>query len=354
MSVITVKNSKTYNVHIENGIFGKCGDMIKTACGGEKVIIISDDNVYPIYGAELTLALQNSGYTVCHFVIENGEKSKNITNFAKILSFMAQNEFTRSDCLCTLGGGVVGDLGALAAGMFNRGIKLAAIPTSLLAMVDSSVGGKTAIDLPEGKNLAGMFFQPDIVICDPAMLKTLPYEFMKDGFAEVIKYGVIKSEGLFKKLFEVDLKTFTDDKEKAEDIISECVAIKRDVVGEDEFDNGLRQILNFGHTIAHCIELLSNYEIPHGTAVSMGMVSITKASAGKEICPESCYEDLLKLIEKHEMASELPFEKGKIFKAALHDKKRKGNRMTVVVPVKIGECELKKISVEEIIDYIGV
>ncbi|MBE7065608.1 MAG: 3-dehydroquinate synthase [Ruminococcaceae bacterium] len=353
MSIITVKNSKTYNVHIETGLFKCCGDLIKKACGGEKILIVSDDNVYPIYGKVLTDILEKAGYKVCSFVIEHGEKSKNITNLAGILSYLAQNEFTRSDCLCTLGGGVVGDLGALAAGMFNRGIKLAAIPTSLLAMVDSSVGGKTAIDLPEGKNLAGMFYQPDIVICDPAMLRTLPYEFMKDGFAEVIKYGVIKSESLFKKLNDVDLKTFADEKEKAEDIISECVAIKRDVVGEDEFDNGLRQILNFGHTIAHCIELLSNYEIPHGTAVSIGMVSITKASAQKDICPESCYADLLKLTEKHGMATLLPFEKSEIFNAALHDKKRKGNSITLVLPLGIGECELRKIPVEEITEYIG-
>lgn len=353
MSTITVKNSKTYSVHIESGISEKCGELIKKACRGEKILIVSDNNVYPIYGEKIAEILEKENYNVCNYVVEPGEKSKNIENLAGILSFLAQHEFTRSDVLCTLGGGVVGDLGALAAGMFNRGIKLAAIPTSLLAMVDSSVGGKTAIDLPEGKNLAGMFYQPDIVICDPDMLKTLPCEFVKDGFAEVVKYGVIKSESLFEKLNAVDLGSFAENKELAESIITECVAIKRDVVGEDEFDNGIRQILNFGHTIGHCIELLSNYEIPHGTAVSIGMVSITKACSEKNICSADCYERLTALISRHDMAKELPFIKTDIVKSALHDKKRKGNNITLVLPKSIGECELRKISVDEISEYIG-
>lgn len=353
MSIVTVKNSKEYSVHVECGILEDCGTLVREACGGQKILIVSDENVYLIYGEKVTEMLETSGYSVCHYVIAPGEKSKNIENLSKILSFLAQNEFTRSDVLCTLGGGVVGDLGALAAGMFNRGIKLAAIPTSLLAMVDSSVGGKTAIDLPEGKNLAGMFYQPDVVICDPTVLKTLPYEFMKDGFAEVIKYGVIKSEGLFEKLFNIDLNSFAEHKELAESIISECVSIKSKVVCEDEYDNGIRQILNFGHTIGHCIELLSNYEIPHGTAVSIGMVSITKSCNEKNICTADSYDRLTELIEKHGMAKTLPFEKSEIVKSALHDKKRKGDMITLVLPKNIGSCELRKISIDEISEYIG-
>ncbi len=353
MKTIVVNNSKKYDVIVGYGVLNGCGNRINAACGGEKVFIVSDDNVYPIYGDLLTKELESCGYEVYNFVIAHGEQSKNIENLAKILSLLAQNTFSRTDILCTLGGGVVGDLGALAAGMYNRGIKLAAIPTSLLAMVDSSVGGKTAVDLPEGKNLAGMFYQPDIVICDCSLLKTLPMEFKQDGFAEVIKYGVIASEGLFELLKEVALHNVCDDTDVLETIISKCVEIKRDIVNEDEFDTGKRQLLNFGHTIGHSIELLSDYTIPHGNAVAMGMASISIASAKLGICAFECADDVVLMLKQHGLPYTLPYKKDEIAKVSIHDKKRTGKNITIVIPEKIGTCILHKISQTEIIDYIG-
>ncbi len=355
MTVIKVDSSKKYDVMIGAGLLKQCGSIVRQNCGGNIAVIVSDDNVYPLYGEILKGELEKNGYKVETFIIKHGEQSKNTDNLVELLRFLAKNDVSRSDVICTLGGGVVGDFGALAAGMFNRGMPLAAIPTSLLAMVDSSVGGKTAVDLPEGKNLVGMFYQPDVVICDYELLKTLTPEFFADGMAEVIKYGVISSESLFELLEGSDpeqLKGLSD-YALAEKIIAECISIKRDIVGEDEFDKGLRQLLNFGHTIAHGIEKLSGYTIFHGNAVSAGMVSISRAYAKMGKCDSSVSARIEALVKKFALPSELPFSAEELAHAAVHDKKRMGKNITVVVPEKIGHSVLEKIPVENIINYIG-
>ncbi len=355
MTTVNVNNSKNYNVIIDGGILKRSGEIIRNACGGNIAVIVSDDNVYPLYGEILKAQLEENGYKTESFIIKHGEQSKNTDNLVELLRFLAQHDVSRSDVICTLGGGVVGDFGALAAGMFNRGMPLAAIPTSLLAMVDSSVGGKTAVDLPEGKNLVGMFYQPDVVICDYELLKTLTPEFFADGMAEVIKYGVISGESLFELLEKCDgeaLRTLADG-ELAESIIAECIEIKRGVVCEDEFDRGLRQLLNFGHTIAHGIEQQSGYTIFHGNAVSAGMVSISRAYAKMGKCDLQIPEKIEALVKKFGLPSELPFEKEALAKAAIHDKKRMGTSITVVVPERIGRCVLEKIPIVKMIDYIG-
>jgi 3-dehydroquinate synthase len=224
--------------------------------------------------------------------MEHGEKSKNSVTYINLLNFLAENHITRTDALLALGGGVVGDLTGFAAATFLRGIKFIQCPTTLLAMVDSSVGGKTAIDLECGKNLAGAFYQPSVVICDITTLDTLSEKIFYDGCAEVIKYGVIASE----ELFEICRDGFKDN---IEEIIYRCVSIKRDIVMEDEFDTGMRQLLNFGHTIGHGIEACSKYYITHGTAVAIGMVLITKAAVKMNMCNEEVLVRLEKLIEIH-------------------------------------------------------
>ena len=356
MATIRVDSSKKYDVIIEGGLLGRSGEIIRKTCGGNIAVIVSDDNVYPLYGADLTAELERNGYRVESFVIPHGEQSKNTENLVDLLRFLAQHDVSRSDVICTLGGGVVGDFGALAAGMFNRGMPLAAIPTSLLAMVDSSVGGKTAVDLPEGKNLVGMFYQPDVVLCDYELLKTLTPEFFADGMAEVIKYGVISSKNLFELLEASDEKAVAGlaDAELSERIIAECISIKRDIVGEDEFDKGLRQLLNFGHTIAHGIEQKSGYTVFHGNAVAAGMVSISRAYAGMGKCDSSVPCRIEALVKKFGLPSELPFSAEELALAAIHDKKRMGKNITVVVPEEIGRSVLEKIPVAEMINYIGV
>lgn len=355
MKTIRVENSKKYEILIERGLLARSGALIRKACGGVKAVVVSDDNVYPLHGAMLEKTLAENGYEVSRFVIPHGEPSKNTEMLVALLRFLAQHDFSRSDVVCTLGGGVVGDFGALAAGLFNRGMPLAAIPTSLLAMVDSSVGGKTAVDLPEGKNLVGMFYQPDIVICDCDLLHTLPAAFFSDGMAEVIKYGMIASESLFEKLKAYNTESLSGEAGKTvlEDIIEECVSIKRDIVNADEFDRGQRQLLNFGHTIAHGIEQLSGYTIPHGSAVAIGMVSITTACAERNMCGEICTAEIRKMVSQYDLPNELPFGADALAKAAVHDKKRSGGEITIVVPEKIGRCVLHKIPVARMIEFIG-
>jgi len=356
MEKIKVKSSKNYEVLIGGGLLGNCGEIIRNTCDGDIAVIVSDDNVYPLYGADLTAELERNGYKVECYIFPHGETSKNTENLVDLLRFLAQRGVSRSDVICTLGGGVTGDFGALAAGLYNRGIKLAAIPTSLLAMVDSSVGGKTGVDLPEGKNLVGMFYQPDVVICDYELLQTLPPEFLSDGMAEVIKYGVIAG----KKLFELLENTVDnpascfDDNTLAEKIIAECISIKRDIVGEDEFDKGCRQLLNFGHTVAHGIEQRSGYTVFHGNAVAAGMVSVSRAYAAMGKCDGEIPDRVESLVKKFGLISELPFTVEELALAAVHDKKRTGESITVVVPEKIGHCVLEKIPVCDIIKYIGV
>lgn len=355
MRTIRVENSKKYEILIERGLLAQCGARIRRACGGEKAAVVSDDRVYPLYGPVLQKTLEKNGYEVFSFVIPHGEPSKNPELLVSLLRFLAQHDFSRSDTVCTLGGGVVGDFGALAAGLFNRGMPLAAIPSSLLAMVDSSVGGKTAVDLPEGKNLVGMFYQPDLVLCDCDLLHTLPPAFFSDGMAEVIKYGMIASRSLFDQIRQYDAASLSggEGQTALEEIIGTCVSIKRDIVVADEFDRGQRQLLNFGHTVAHGIELLSGYTVPHGSAVAIGMVAVTRACAEKRMCAASCAEELAGAVRQYGLPVLLPYDREKLARAAVHDKKRSGGEITVIVPEEIGRCVLHKIPVARMIEYIG-
>ena len=248
MKTICIKASKSYQVHIGQQLIPQAATYIQKIHPVCKAAIISDSNVYPLFGKALEDSLSASGFSVISYVFTAGEASKNGETFLEILNFLAENEMTRSDFLIALGGGVVGDITGFAAATFLRGVSYIQIPTTLLAMVDSSVGGKTAIDLPAGKNLAGAFYQPSLVLCDLNALDTLPREIFCDGCAEVIKYGVLYDADLFYHLFEKGLQF------DREDVIARCVEWKRNVVIEDEFDIGARQMLNFGHTVGHGIE----------------------------------------------------------------------------------------------------
>jgi len=338
MRKVTVTGSKTYDIIIEKGCMERVGELAKQVIGVGKSILITDDIVDGLYGTIVETSLRSAGFDVVKYVIPNGERSKNGYEFLKILNYMAENELTRSDAVFALGGGVVGDLAGFSAASYMRGIKLVQIPTTLLAMVDSSVGGKTAIDLPAGKNLVGAFYQPDLVLCDLTAAETLPDAVFADGCAEIIKYGMICDEEMLEKL-EGSVH------EQIGDIVERCVSIKRDVVNEDEHDHGLRQLLNFGHTPAHAIEQNSNYTISHGRAVAIGMAMITRA------CLPEAAEKLEKLIEKYDLPTETDYTTEQLVRTALSDKKRKGNTITLVVPEKYGRCELKKITIDEIAEY---
>ncbi|MBR3767335.1 MAG: 3-dehydroquinate synthase [Clostridia bacterium] len=344
MKRVKVEASLTYDVLIEKGLLKNAGKLIKETASGETAIIVSDTNVFPIYGDFLSKELKNEGYNVLTFVFPAGEESKNTDTLVELWEFLAKNHVTRSDSLIALGGGVVGDLTGFAAATFLRGIKYIGIPTTLLSMVDSSVGGKTAVDLKGGKNLAGAFYQPSLVIIDPDTLKTLPENIFSDGMAEVIKYGMINLPD-----FLYDLSRDMD----ICDIIETCVKDKRDIVNLDEKDLGLRQLLNFGHTPAHGIEKLSEFTVSHGSAVAIGMMIMTKASIKTGLCSGTVLPVLENLLKKFSLPTELVFSAEEIAKTALNDKKRMGANITLVIPEDIGKCVLKNVPIESLYEFLS-
>ncbi len=344
MKKVRVEASKNYEVLIENGILGRAGQLVKETAKGNTAVIVSDSNVFPLYGDAVKKSLESEGFSVISFVFEAGEESKSTETLIRLWEFLAENKVTRSDALVALGGGVTGDLTGFAAATFLRGIRYVNIPTTLLSMVDSSVGGKTAVDLKNGKNLAGAFYQPSLVIIDPDTLSTLPRSIFNDGMAEVIKYGMINTPSLL---------TILQGEYDINDVIEICVAAKRDIVAVDEKDTGLRQLLNFGHTPAHGIELLSEFTISHGSAVAIGMVIMTRAAIRLGLCPEEALDTLLTLLRKFSLPEALVFSAEEIAEASLGDKKRSGDEITLVIPAKTGSCILKKYPVSELYSFIS-
>lgn len=346
---VDVSDKSLSEIYIENGLLSKVGELTKTVLKGKKIALISDTNVYPLYGDNIKTQLENEGYKVFTYIFKAGEASKNTSELIKIVEFMAENELTREDGAVALGGGVCGDMVGFAASVFLRGIKFVQIPTSLLAQVDSSVGGKTAVDLPQGKNLCGAFHQPSLVIIDPAVLKTLSPHFFSDGMGEVIKYGCIKSASLFEKLESGDVKDILTE------IITECVSIKRQVVENDEKEHGERALLNFGHTCGHAIEKLWNFEtVSHGEAVAIGMVMITRAGENLGITEKGTTDRLIKVLEKNDLKISDTHTDKEIISAMNGDKKRTGTGIKFVMINKIGSSFINPIKYEDINKTFGI
>jgi len=340
MKSITVKASKEYDVLIDTGILDNAGELIREKTGGQTAVIVTDDNVAALYAERTEKSLEKAGYRIVRYVLKHGEASKNTETFISLVNFLATEKLNRTDVVIALGGGVPGDIAGFAAASYKRGMHFVQIPTTLLAAVDSSVGGKTAVNLPTGKNLLGAFYQPDLVLCDVSLLKTLPPEIYKDGCAEIIKYGIIADSELFSETVG-QVHCFND-------IIYRCVKIKRDIVAEDEFEHGARKLLNFGHTVGHAIELLSNYKISHGYAVAIGMAVETRAALSMGLCDAGCLDKVLELLNLYGLPSETEFNAKELAEACLSDKKRDGGSITMVFPEKIGKCILKKIPIDEI------
>lgn len=342
MKTVAVDASRRYQVLIGANLLEDCANYISQIKKTCTVAIISDSNVFPLYGTIVSESLQNAGFQVHSYVFSAGEASKTPETYLNILQFLANNHLTRSDLILALGGGVVGDIAGFAAATYLRGTDYIQIPTSLLAMVDSSVGGKTAIDLPEGKNLVGAFYQPILVLCDVMALSTLPEPVFTDGCAEVIKYGVLYDEALFAHLASLGKKF------SREDVIARCVELKRNVVAEDEFDTGARQKLNLGHTVGHAIEKNSNFSITHGRAVAMGMGVITKAGVSLGLCAEDVYQKLVSTLSSFGLPYTTNMNAQDLFDAALSDKKRSGGNVNLVIPERIGHCILLKTPITQL------
>lgn len=346
MKTITVSASKEYRILIGENLLQDLGSHILDIKKPCKAAIISDSNVWPLYGSVVSNSLRSAGICVINYTFTAGEASKNGNTYFSILNFLAENQLTRSDLVIALGGGVVGDMTGFAAATYLRGIPYIQIPTSLLAMVDSSVGGKTAIDLPAGKNLVGAFYQPSLVLCDIGTLSTLPVDIFRDGCAEVIKYGVLYDEALFSHLMEHGLDF------DREDVIARCVGLKRDVVMEDEFDTGARQKLNLGHTIGHGIEAQSNFSVSHGQAVAMGMAIVAKAAHKYGICSRESTDSIGKILKIFDLPAETNYTAAQLFTCALSDKKRAGGSVNLIVPVCIGNCIIHPTPVAELQSFI--
>ena len=332
MSTVNVNASKPYDVIIENGIITDTGIRIKSFLQPQKAVIVSDTNVFPLYGNTVFASLTANNIQALHYIIPAGEENKSFHSYQQLLNFLAESCITKDDILIALGGGVVGDLTGFTAATYLRGINYVQIPTSLLAMVDSSVGGKTAIDLPAGKNLVGAFHQPVLVLCDPTTLNTLPDAVFCDGCAEVIKYGILYDEQLFSQLMKYGV---TFDRIP---VITRCVELKRDVVRADEFDKNERQKLNLGHTIGHGVEKCSNYTVSHGRAVAIGMSIISKASAKLQFCTEDVAKEIRDILIKFGLPFQTTFAADDLYDAALSDKKRSADSINLIIPKRIGEC----------------
>lgn len=350
MKKITVNaNLTSYDILIEGGLLNRCGELISGVEKSRKCTIVTDDTVDGLYGDITEKSLEKNGFTVSRFVVPHGEESKSHEQLISLYNFLCKKDITRTDFLIALGGGVVGDLTGFCAATYLRGIDYVQIPTTLLAQVDSSVGGKTAVNIDSGKNLVGAFKQPSLVITDTDTLSTLSEEIFAEGMGEVVKYGMIRSLPLFEQLSSGESKKYLDE------IIAECVSIKRDVVQNDEFDTGERMILNFGHTFAHAIEKAAGYGVvPHGKAVAMGMYMITAAAEKQGKVKKGTAEKLKNCLE----ANSLPFEYGishdDLYRLSVGDKKRTSDKIRVVICTEPGTCEIVPLTLEEYKDLINL
>ncbi len=345
MKTVKINASASYDVIIGNGLLDRCGELCASVIRPCKLCIVSDDTVAELYLERTERSLRGAGFDTVSFVFPHGERSKNTDTLVRLVEFLAENNITRSDCLVALGGGVVGDTCGFAAAIYLRGIKFIQIPTTLLSAVDSSVGGKTGVDLVAGKNLVGAFHQPSLVICDCETLDTLPSSIFADGCAEVIKYGVINDRAFFERLSR-------GIKEQIEEVIETCVINKRTVVEEDEFESGKRALLNLGHTVGHAIEVCSGLNVSHGSAVAIGMVVVTRASVAMGLCPPSDLDLLISALEKEGLPTSCCYTAEELAAVALSDKKRKGDFITLVVPHAIGDTRLMKLNVSQLTDFI--
>lgn len=346
MKTIPVKTHPPYEVRIEAGLISRAGALLAEMIPAGRAALVGDENVMVLYGGRLAASLEVAGFACLSYAFPPGEASKNMAQYEALLRFLAGNALSRNDLLVSLGGGVSGDLAGFAAASYRRGMQWIQMPSSLLAMVDASVGGKCGIDLPEGKNLAGTFYQPRAVLCDPALLDTLPEEEWVNGWGEIIKYAMIRDPELM-LLLEQD-----DPRSRIEEIIARCVAIKADLVEADPFDRGDRRLLNFGHSAGHAIEQLSDYRIPHGRAVAVGMAVMTRAAAAKGYCDEALVRRLIRLLERYDLPAETEYSAEALAAAMLSDKKTEGGILPLIIPRAAGCCEILPLALGDIAHWL--
>lgn len=355
MIPLTINTHHPYTVVSETGALANLGTICADVLKPCKICVVTDDNVDILYSDIVTASLKKAGFSVHKIVLSPGEHTKSLISVGELLDFLAEKEFTRTDVVLALGGGVTGDLSGFTASVYLRGIRYIQVPTTFLAAVDSSVGGKTGVNLASGKNLAGTFWQPSLVVFDPRTMDTLAAPMILDGLAETIKCGMIADKSLFDFLENVPWHGLPVG-QPLYDFVQRCavgaIGVKQKLVEEDEKDHGQRQLLNFGHTIGHAIELSSRYTVSHGHAVALGMVIVTRAALVKGWSKEDCLTPLLNILGKFGFSLHVPYTAEALAGIALRDKKRKGKTINLVIPVRQGEGILKSIEVEDLKAFI--
>lgn len=347
MKTVHVNASVNYDIIIEKGSLNKVGAYASSVFKrGSKAAVITDDTVASLYLDQVVQSLSAAGYTVVSYIFPHGEDSKSAETLFRVYDFLIEEQLTRSDFIVALGGGVVGDLAGYAAATYLRGIRFMQIPTTFLAAVDSSVGGKTAINIPAGKNLIGAFWQPSLVVCDTETFKTLPAVTFADGVAETIKYGMISSAPLFERMEQGNIMPEIDE------IIAHCVSIKRDVVEQDEHDKGLRMILNYGHTLGHAIEKVTNHSVTHGQGVAMGMLLIAKLGEKLGYHSSALTQRLEVCIRSYGLPTHYEGSVAELGEAVLHDKKRSGSSIRLIFVKEPGSAEIISLDVNQFLQLL--
>lgn len=343
----------SYDILIQKGALQTVGQWVSQQWGKQKVGIITDTNVAPLYAEQVKKSLEEQGFKVSIYVVTAGEQSKSLQEAEKLYQSLAEDQFSRSDGIIALGGGVIGDLAGFVASTFMRGLHFLQIPTTLLAQVDSSIGGKTAVNTSAAKNLVGTFAQPAGVLIDPEVLQTLDTRRIREGIAEIVKSAAIADV----QLWEI-LQTLKDEHElieQAETIIPLALQVKKHVVEEDEFDNGSRLTLNFGHTIGHGIENTAGYGVvSHGEAVAIGMVMISQEAERQQLMPAGITDQIRQMLKKFHLPTQLEtIQPVAVYQAITHDKKTRGSNIKIILLEKIGQAKIVTLPVEEIKKYIN-
>lgn len=343
MNRIHVAVSNEYDILLNRGLIDKVGELITPVCKSKRIAIITDDIVNSLYADIVSQSLKIQDFSVSRFVFPNGEASKNIGTLSDILEFLAGIGFRRNDMLIALGGGVVGDITGLAAAIYMRGLSFVQVPTTLLSMVDASIGGKTAIDLRHGKNLAGAFWQPSMVICDTDVIRNLPAGLFSEGMAEVIKCDVIQEMNIIEHVENYSVM------ENLDKIIENCITLKRDIVQQDEFETkGIRNVLNVGHTIAHGIEKLSHYSISHGKAVGTGLVWESMLAYELGICDGKYVKKIRNTVDYYSLYMSVKYSLDMLIEAMVTDKKNTDSRITFMLPTTDKVCVERKLCIDEL------
>ena len=347
-------SSRAYEVHVGRGILDEAGRLIRDAAGGSIAAVISDSNVAPLYAHRVQASLEDAGYRTTLLTFPAGERHKRLSTLETLLEGLAKAELSRDDVVVALGGGVTGDMAGLAAALYLRGIQVAQIPTSLLAMVDSSVGGKTAVDLQAGKNLAGAFLQPCVVVADVECLHTLNHDLFTDSCGEVIKHGVLADQRMFEELCSRPMNSPDRDDAEIARIVARNVEIKRDVVNADERERGLRQTLNLGHTLGHAIESAHGYAWGHGTSVAVGLCCVARAAESLGWSQSGMARSIESICAAHGLPTFTDLDPCTIMDYAMHDKKRHDQTVNLIVPIRIGKVEIRKVTLDELAEIVRI